>query len=231
MQGALSAGDADIHQAALLLHLARLGRFAMRQDAFLDANQKNMGILESLRGMQRRKLHGIDFLVVLLVEHVDQGDALRQLDQRLAVEFALLVDPVGKFADIGPARLCHALLLMVIEVGFVVDGFQEVGQHQVGRFPPGPLLHAIDELPEFEQGFELARRDAVREAFLEGCREQRDMPLAGVGAEHLQGCRADAALGCRGGADVGRVVVLVGQQAQVGDDVLDLGLVEEGLAA
>ena len=77
----------------------------------------------------------------------------------------------------------------------------------------------------------MPRLHAVREAFLESRMEQRDVALAGIGAEHLQGRRADAALGRRRGADEGRIVILVGQQAQVGDDVLDFRLVEKRLAA
>jgi hypothetical protein len=61
--------------------------------------------------------------------------------------------------------------------------------------------------------------------------ETGNLPLAGVGAEHLQSGGADAALGRRRGTDEGGIVILVGQQAQVGGDVLDFRLVEKGLAA
>jgi hypothetical protein len=55
--------------------------------------------------------------------------------------------------------------------------------------------------------------------------------FAGVVAERLQGAGADAAPRRADRADERRVVVLVGQQAQVGGEILDLALVEEGLAA
>jgi hypothetical protein len=55
--------------------------------------------------------------------------------------------------------------------------------------------------------------------------------FAGVLAERLQRAAADTTLGRADRADERRVVVVVGQQAQVGGDVLDLGLVEERLAA
>ena len=55
------------------------------------------------------------------------------------------------------------------------------------------------------------------------------LALAGVGSERLQRRATDAAFGRGDGADESRVVVGVGQQAQVGGDVLDLGLVEERL--
>jgi hypothetical protein len=55
--------------------------------------------------------------------------------------------------------------------------------------------------------------------------------LAGVGAERFERARADAAARGGDGADEGEVVVLVRQQAQIGDEVANLGLVEEALPA
>ena len=72
---------------------------------------------------------------------------------------------------------------------------------------------------------------AAFHAGLEHGLEQADVALAGVFAQQLEGLRTDAASGRGGGADEGRIVVVVGQQAQVGAQVLDLGTVEERLAA
>ena len=176
-------------------------------------------------------MHRVDLVAGLLVEHVDQGDALRQVDQRLPIFLALPVQPFGKLADVGPARLRCSRLLMVVEEGLVIDGLEQVGQHLLCRLAAGSLLHALDEVAELEQRLELAGRDALGETLLEGGVKERDVALAGIGTEDLQGGRADAALGGRRGADEGRVVVLVGEQAQVGGEVLDLRLVEERLAA
>ena len=71
----------------------------------------------------------------------------------------------------------------------------------------------------------------MREAFFKCRGKQRDVALAGVGAERFQRRAADAALGCRHRADEGRIVVVVRQKTQVGGDVLDLRLVEERLPA
>ena len=57
------------------------------------------------------------------------------------------------------------------------------------------------------------------------------MALAGIGAKRLQGPGTYAAPGRRRGTNEGRIVVFVGQETQVAGDVLDLGLVEEGLSA
>ncbi len=77
----------------------------------------------------------------------------------------------------------------------------------------------------------MARLHTRREALFEGRREQGQLALAGITAEGLQRAGADATPGRADGADEGRVVVTVGEQAQVGGDVLDLGLLEEGLSA
>ena len=68
-------------------------------------------------------------------------------------------------------------------------------------------------------------------AGFEGRLEQADVAGAGVAAQRLQRGAADAALGHGDGADEGRIVVAVGDQAQVGDQVLDLGLLEKALPA
>ena len=85
--------------------------------------------------------------------------------------------------------------------------------------------------PNSRSGRQLAFRDPLVEPGLEDRLEQADLALAGVFAERLQRLRADAAPRGGGGADERRVVVLVGQQPQVGAQVLDLGLVEERLPA
>jgi hypothetical protein len=69
------------------------------------------------------------------------------------------------------------------------------------------------------------------EAGFMGGLEQADVALAGVVAETFQGGGADTPARRGGGADEGGVVVLVGDQAQIGDQVLDFRLVEERLAA
>jgi hypothetical protein len=68
-------------------------------------------------------------------------------------------------------------------------------------------------------------------AFLEDGGEQADVAVRGVVAQGFDGGGADAAAGHGDGADEGQVVVLVGDQAQVGAQVLDLGVLEEAAPA
>jgi hypothetical protein len=42
--------------------LGRLEGFAVRQDAFLDADQEDMLVFQPLGGVQRRQLDGVDIL-------------------------------------------------------------------------------------------------------------------------------------------------------------------------
>ena len=167
MQRALGAGDADVHQTAFFLQFGWVERFAVWQDAFLNANQKDMLVLQPFGGVQGRELHGVDVFAVLLVEHVDQGDALHHVDQGFAVFLALLVDPFGKFADIGPARLRGAGFLAVEQVALVINRFEQVGQHLLCRFAGSAVLHAVDELAEFQQRFELPGLYAMGKAMFE----------------------------------------------------------------
>ena len=139
--------------------------------------------------------------------------------------------PVGKFLHVLPARLRDTPLLLAVQPGFIADRREQVADHLPRRFLGRAILEAVDELAELQQRPELARLHAMGEAFFEGGGEQRQMPLASVLAERLQCRTADAALGRGDGTDEGRVVVAVRQQAQVRGDVLDFGLVEEGLAA
>ena len=53
------------------------------------------------------------------------------------------------------------------------------------------------------------------------------MPLTGILPEHLQGRGTDAALGGRRRPDEGRIVVFIGEQAQVTGQILDFSLVEK----
>ena len=67
----------------------------------------------------------------------------------------------------------------------------------------------------------------MRRALLEGGAEQAQVALPRVAAQRLDGGRPDASPGCRYRADEGEVVIRIQEQAQVGDDVLDLGTFEE----
>ncbi len=88
----------------------------------------------------------------------------------------------------------------------------------------------VDEVAESAQRHQLAIGQLGFDATFEYRLEQGALPLPGKGAERLQCRLADAALGRGDGADECGIVVLIGDQAQVADDVLDLGAIEKTLA-
>ena len=121
--------------------------------------------------------------------------------------------------------------MLVIDPGFVTDGGHQIGQNLFGRFALGAPFHAVDELAEFGQGRQLPGLDAVLNALLEHGRKQGNVSFAGVMAQYLQRALPNAPTRRGRRPNEGRVVVLIGQQAQVGRDVADLRLVKKGLPA
>ena len=64
-------------------------------------------------------------------------------------------------------------------------------------------------------------------ARLKGSLEQTHMAHAGITAKRFQRCIADAALGGGDGTDKGGIVIAIGEQAQITDQILDLGTIKE----
>ena len=77
-------------------------------------------------------------------------------------------------------------------------------------------------MPDVEFGIQSRREDTGEQAL---------MPPPCRVAEPLERRPADAAFGCGHGADESRIVILVGQQAQIAGDILYFAAVEEGLPA
>ena len=94
------------------------------------------------------------------------------------------------------------------------------------------VAQVVDQRAELAQAPPLALRVRRRAEFgREDRREQALVPRGRDLGQLRQRGLADAALRRGHRADEGRIVVVVGDQAQVGDDVLDLGAVEERLPA
>jgi hypothetical protein len=142
-----------------------------------------------------------------------------------------LVQPVDEVADVAPAALGLARFQGFEQPALVADGAHHVVEHLAGRFLRRAGFHALDEVAELAQRGALLDVEFRVQARRVNRGEQALVAAAGGAAERFEGGAADAALGRGHGADEGRVVVLVGKQPQVGGDVLDLGAVEEGLAA
>ncbi len=67
VEAVLGTRDADVGEAALLLHLRRVVEAAdVGQQAFLHADDEDDGELEALGGVQRDQCDGLDALVVFV---------------------------------------------------------------------------------------------------------------------------------------------------------------------
>ena len=112
------AGDADVGEAALLLHLVGLGeRPVVREDALLDADDEHRRELEALGRVQR---HQHDLVVVRreLVGVGDQRDLLEELVEH--GELASRPDQLAEVLD-PPVGLDRVLGFELGEVAGLVD--------------------------------------------------------------------------------------------------------------
>ncbi len=112
-----------------------------------------------------------------------------------------------------------------------MDAFHQIVEHLGGRIARGTVGQPHHRLAEGAQRLELARLQLAFDAAHHRRLEQRHLGLPGEGAQHLQRGIADPAPRRGDRADKGRIVVGIGDQPQIGADVLDLGLVEEALPA
>ncbi len=249
LQGALGARDPHVHQAPLFLDacgdlLDRVVRVALvRQNPLFHAHQKHVRILQPFRGVQGRHAHRVRRFVLAL-EHGHQRHHLRQFEQVLFLAIAVtpataaFLQPVGELQHVLPLALRRTVVEVLVQVVLVVHLLHHVVQHLGGIVAAagragagGAVLQIVDEAAEVAQRVQLAVLQFGFDAALAGRLEQRAVPLAREFAQHFQRGHADAAFRRGDGADEGRVVVLVRDQAQVGDDVLDLGFIEEALPA
>ena len=176
-------GDADVGEAALLLHLVGLGqRPAAREHALLGADEEHDGELEALRRVQRHQddlvldlpvgqLVGVGDERHLLEELVDAGELVRRPDELVEV----LQPPVGLDRVLG------------LQLGEVAGPFERrLQQFRRAR----PLVgEAVGE--RVEQGHE--RVDAAQrrtaDAGLVGAAQGIDEPAAPSSRRSDRACR------------------------------------------
>ena len=204
--------------------------------------------LQALAGVQRRERDDVLVGLAALGQAQDHADGLRDVEHalRLGLHLAAAVlgdlaaaaprDPVDEVEHVGPARRRDlGVLLAVEQVLLEAQLAQPLHQHRPRRLGSHRVAGAVFEVvhiaAELVQRAHRLGRERRADRFLEQRLEQAHPPLAGEVAQGRQRRVADAAL--RGGdrAQEGRVVVLVDQQPQPGAQVLDLGAVEEALAA
>ncbi len=124
---------------------------------------------------------------------------------------------------------------VVEQVLLVAYALQPVGQQGRRRLlavaVAGAVLQIRQAAAKFVQGGDGARAHRRAQRVRKQGFVEAELVLAGKGAELLQRLVPDAALGGGSGAQKGRVVVWVGQQAQPGAQVFDFGALKKPSAA
>ena len=228
------AGDADIGQPPFLLNPFLVLALEMGDGILLEADQVDMGELQSLGGVEGHQLHAVGRLVVVAVlENRHQGQLGDQPVQgRLLLLFLQVADPAYQFFHIGHARFGLFLRAAGVAQPVLVSQFldeqpgQAHGIHLLGL--TAFLLQPVGETLQVDPG--LARQLLFQPVLVQYQPEIAVTP-GGVLAQGLQGGGADLASRRVDDAQQGAVVLGVGDDAQVGGQILDLAAFEEGGAA
>ena len=222
------AGDGDVQEPPLLFQLVVVvGGAGDGEDVLLHADHEHHLELQPLDRMDGGEGDVVALVHVVgvraerdLVEEIGEGRAL--------VHAAELVDGVDKLVDV---RLFVDALVRIVGVhgedAAVVD---DVADELVGA-----LLRALDD-QLFEEGAEgahllLAARVEGELVHVQHGVVHGEVVFGGVLFEHLDGARADAALGHVDDAGDRLAVEGVVDDAQVGEQVLDLLALVEAEAA
>ena len=221
----LGPGDGHIGEAALLLQLRSVVKDARRrEDAVLHPRQENDRELEpfgAVHGHQNDGVVGVVHAVKVGVE----GDLLEEAGEVPLGVLLLVLDQGGfKLADVLEA--VFALLALGAQHGAVAGPVEQVFQQDVERLGERFVPQLLNHPGKVHQHPRLAGEDGVGAGVFEHLKDA--LPALGrdfLGGEH--GRLADGALGLVDDAaqpdDVARVV----DDAQIGDEVLDLLALEE----
>ena len=211
----LRACHGDVEQAAFLAVFVWRGAAVEGKDAVLDGGQEDDGPLEALGGVAGR-----DRDAGRVGGHIGgEGAGLEERAEVVGgggeVDEFLYIVPAG----VGVARLAEMLFVP----REVQDAVQQVGDGGVALGVQ--LVHDVDERAD---GAEEGGAQGVR---VREVREERHLCVLRGGGELLRALGADAALGhVEDAQDGGGVGGVVGER-EVGEEVADLGAVEEADAA
>ena len=251
---ALRPGDAHVHQAALFLNAqgqafgVSLGVFHPERQQPLDhAHQQHVRPFQPLGGVQGGK--GDHVLVCAAFGNGGkQRHVLRHFQHAFGVALngdaggvvdgaaAAVAHPVAKFQHVVPAAGGDFFAVFaVVQVFFKLDVAQPFLQKRLGGLGAGGGAGAKFQFVQVAAKGVQAIHCALGQRGGQQGRKQRleqaDFVLVGKCAQLRECGVADAALGAGDGAQEGRVVVLVGQQAKPGAQILDFGAVEKALSA
>ena len=139
--------------------------------------------------------------------------------------------PAGQVGNVAPFDFACFAFLIGQQVVFVIDFFEQAvdefarfagfsfGAVVFNHIHEGLQVLAVSMVQQGKRFFSL--RGFIQAAFV----------FVRVGVELAQRYIADAALGCGYGTQEGRIVVWVGKQTQIGQNVFDFGFVEKTLTA
>ena len=226
------AGHADIGQAALFLEAAGLFQaHLVREQALFHADQEHQGELQALGAVQGHQLHAVLVFLGLGIAGFQRGVG-EEGGQRAHLLFLVLEVARGadQFLQVFHPRLGLLAFLGLVpgdQPALLDDGLGHQVQRHVQHLG-GEVLDQLDETAQRPGG--AAGQGLVGDQLLHR-RPHRQVAVAGVLADGLDGLLADAT-----GRHVDHplqrgVVVAAVEQAQVGHRVLDLGALEEALAA
>ena len=228
------SGHADIAETALLFQAVRIiGRQTVGEETLLDADQEDDREFQALGAMQGHELDAILELIGLGIPGL-QGRVGQEGGQGVALAFHLAVTQIQAEAPGGldqlpqvlDAILPLAVLLLAVVLLQARGGNQVVGQALQVEIR-GRAAVAIDKTQELADGPSGAGGQGVGGHEVPRGSPEGDPRLPGLFPQVFQGAGADAAHGGVDGTLEGGVVVGVGDQAQVGHGVLDLGALEE----
>ena len=234
------ARHAHVAEPAFLFQSLRiLGGTLVGKQALFQPDQEHHRKLQALGGVQRHQLHAVFPVLGLALArlqrrmHQKAGEVVHAfgfLGEEGILAGGELAGGVDQFLEVLDAGLAPFALLAreVLDQAAVADDPLDlfVQRQAVGLFGQG-----LDQAGEAAQRPGGAGREPAAQQQLGHGRPQRGAGRARLLANGRQRALADAAGGLVDDALEGGIVVAVGDQAQVGERVPDLGALEEAQAA
>ena len=232
-QAVAGSGDADIEQPPLFINGSlALGAF-VGEEPVLGSDEPDLGILESLRGVQGDQGDAVTFLGFFLLALLLQDESVQKSAwPLLGMPLAVTGECIEQLADILHTVICLlvglAPLLEILEVSALLEDRTQnrrgVGSRRLELDAIGPpILHeTLDGSPCS------GRADGEMLRVIEDGKKALAVFRPGLGGQ-LQSGRADAAGRIGQHTEKGIVVLGVEQGAEVGNDILHLAPVEKAL--
>ena len=224
------AGERDVAQAALLLHLVRLADAAQpREDTLLAADDEHRRELQTLGRVHGHERDAVGRLVIVIEIRIER-DLIEEARERGV--FGLL----GKGDDVR-LELLHVFdarsvlrRVLLLKGADIAAALHDQIIELIGRHGLGLLLQLLDQDGELAQTHLAALQLGIRVGVADDVKEARLLLVRELQGR-LDRARADAAGGRVDDARQAQVVVRRLDDAQIGEHILDLGAVKKARAA